>query len=101
MLAYIAKPVGVLESDDLCTQFATCLDNVLAVAKAAGGSAKSIAKMTIFITDFPRYREQKTAIAVAWHARFGDSFPSISIVDVKALIDPKGKVEIEAIAFVD
>ena len=92
---------GVLESDDLVNQFSSCLDNVLKVVEAAGGGAKNIAKMKVFITDFPEYHRRKTEIAVAWHARFGEGFPSMTIIDVKQLFDSKGKVEIEAVAFVD
>jgi enamine deaminase RidA (YjgF/YER057c/UK114 family) len=92
---------GVLESEDLVTQFGACLDNVLAVVSAAGGSAINIAKMNVFITDFPLYHAKKTEIAVAWHARFGEAFPAMTIIEVNEIFDPKGQVEIEAIAFVD
>jgi enamine deaminase RidA (YjgF/YER057c/UK114 family) len=91
--------LGAIESDDLPTQFATCLDNVIAVVQDAGAQAADIAKLTIYITDFPTYRRCKQAIAVGWHARFGDYYPAIAIVDVKELIDPKARVEIEAVAF--
>lgn len=90
---------GLIESSDLATQFAKCLDNVIAVVEEAKGSAASIAKLTIYITDFPTYRRNKQAIAIAWHARFGDYYPAIAIVDVKELIDPAALVEIEAIAY--
>lgn len=94
--------VGYLESDDFVVQFAACVDNVLAVVKAAGGSARNIAKMTIFISDFPTYRAKKTALAVAWNARFADGYyPAISIIEVGEIFDPRGKVEIEAVAFLD
>jgi enamine deaminase RidA (YjgF/YER057c/UK114 family) len=91
---------GVLESQDMVVQFSRCLDNVLKIVEAAGGSAKNIAKMVVYITDFPLYHSKKTEIAVAWHARFGEAFPAMTIVDVKELFDSRGKVEIEAIAFV-
>lgn len=92
---------GVLESDDLVTQFAACLDNVLKVVEAAGGTAKNVAKMNVFITDFPTYHAKKTEIAVAWNVRFGEAYPAMTIIDVKEIFDPRGKVEIEAIAFLD
>lgn len=92
---------GVLESDDLVTQFGACLDNVLKVVEAAGGCSQNIAKMNVFITDFPQYHSRKIEIAVAWNARFGEGFPAMTIIEVNEIFDPKGKVEIEAIAFVD
>lgn len=92
---------GVLESDDLVTQFGACLDNVLTVVRAAGGDARNIAKMNVFITDFPLYHAKKREIAVAWYARFGEGFPAMTIIEVTKIFDSKGKVEIEATAFVD
>lgn len=92
---------GVLESDDLVTQFGQCLDNVLKVVEAAGGTADSIAKLKVFITDFPTYHAKKTEIAVLWSARFGAEYPAMTIIDVKELFDSRGKVEMEAIAYVD
>jgi enamine deaminase RidA (YjgF/YER057c/UK114 family) len=90
---------GLIESEDFATQFAKCLDNVITVVEDAKGSVSSIAKLTIYITDFPTYRRNKQALAIAWHARFGDYYPAIAIVEVKELIDPDALVEIEAVAY--
>jgi enamine deaminase RidA (YjgF/YER057c/UK114 family) len=90
---------GVIESKDFVTQFAKCLDNVIAVVEEAKGNAGSIAKLTIYITDFATYRRNKQALAIAWHARFGDYYPAIAIVDVKELIDPNALVEVDAVAY--
>ncbi len=92
---------GKIISNHFSTQFIKCLDNVLAVVKAAGGEALSIVKLTIFITSFDNYHHQKDAISIGWKKRFGDYYPSISIIEVNQLIDPKGQVEIEALAQIE
>ena len=38
-------------TSDLVGQFATTLDNILAVVRAAGGDVADIASMTVFVTD--------------------------------------------------
>jgi enamine deaminase RidA (YjgF/YER057c/UK114 family) len=89
---------GTIEIKDFVAQFAQCLDNVIAVVEDAQGDATSIAKLTIYITDFAAYRRNRQALAIAWHARFGGYYPAIAIIDVKELIDPDALVEIEAVA---
>jgi len=89
---------GVITSRDFVAQFATCLDNVIAIVKEANGRPESIAQLTIYITDFDAYRHHKQALAVAWHARFADFYPAIEIVSVKELIDRDAMVEIGGIA---
>ena len=93
---------GIIQSSDLAQQFLTCLDNILLILESADAHAGplSIAKLTVFITDFEAYRTNKQAIAIGWNSRFGQYYPSISIVEVSELIDPAAKVEIEAIAVV-
>ncbi|WP_188152145.1 RidA family protein [Teredinibacter waterburyi] len=91
---------GAIEHKGLVEQFLLCIDNVMHVVNDVdpNASTKNIIKMTIFITDFDCYRKYKALIAVGWNARFGDYYPTISIVEVGQLIDKDAKVEIEAIA---
>jgi enamine deaminase RidA (YjgF/YER057c/UK114 family) len=92
--------LGVFESDDLAEQFAQALDNVLAVVRAAGGAPDHVAKMTIYVTDLDAYRKSTRALGAAWRARFGKHFPAMALVGVAGLVEPRAKVEIEAIAVV-
>ncbi len=92
--------LGVIEAVDLVSQFAKCLDNVIAIVGEAKGTTTSIAKMTIYITDFNTYRQHRQELAIAWRVRFNNFYPAITIVEVEHLIDPSALVEIDAIAFV-
>jgi enamine deaminase RidA (YjgF/YER057c/UK114 family) len=103
---FVAGQVGwnrdaVFESDDLAEQFATALDNVLAVVRAAGGRPEDIAKMTVYVTDLDAYRGSLRAIGKAWRERLGKHFPAMALVGVAGLVEHRAKVEIEAVAVLD
>ena len=98
---YIAGQVGWNErqefaSDDLAAQFAQALDNVLAVARAAGAGPTDAAKMTVYVTDLDAYRSSLREIGRAWRDRFGKHFPAMALVGVAGLVERAAKVEIEA-----
>ncbi|HVY48298.1 MAG TPA: RidA family protein [Minicystis sp.] len=92
---------GAFASDDLAEQFAQALDNVLAVVRAAGGGPEHLAKMTVYVTDVGAYRAATRAIGAAWRARLGRHFPAMALVGVTELVEPRAKVEIEAVAVLD
>ena len=102
---FVAGQVGwnaeqVFASDDLVDQLAQALDNVLAVVRAAGGTAEDIASMTVFVTDIAAYRTETRAIGAAWRPRLGKHFPAMALVAVTALVEPSAVVEIQAVAYV-
>jgi enamine deaminase RidA (YjgF/YER057c/UK114 family) len=92
------RPDGTWEHDDLVGQFGQALDNVLAVVRAAGGAAWNIASMTVFVTDIQAYRDGARALGPVWKARMERHFPAMALVGVAALVEPRAKVEIQAIA---
>jgi len=85
-------------SDDFVAQFAQALDNVLAVVTAAGGSPGSLARLTVFVTDKAEYVAGAKAIGAAWRARMGRHYPAMALVEVRSLLEPGAKVEIEGTA---
>jgi enamine deaminase RidA (YjgF/YER057c/UK114 family) len=89
-------PDGKFTTDDLAEQFAQALDNVLAVVRAAGGEARNIARMTVYVTDLDAYRSATRAIGHAWRARMGRHFPAMALLGVAGLVEKRAKVEIEA-----
>jgi len=100
---FVAGQVGwnarcEFETDDLAEQFAQALDNVLAVVRAAGGGPTDLAKMTVYVTDLDAYRGSLKAIGQAWRARLGKHFPAMALLGVAGLVEPRAKVEIEAVA---
>ena len=82
-------------------QFGKALDNVLAVVRAAGGTAEDIASMTVFVTDIDDYRKSQAILAPVWRERMGKHYPAMALVAVSALVEPQAVVEIQAVAYVE
>jgi enamine deaminase RidA (YjgF/YER057c/UK114 family) len=91
---------GQLASAELAPQFVQALDNVVAVVRAAGGVPGDIATMTVFVTDVAAYRAAVKDIGAAWRGRLGRHFPAMTLVEVRALVEPGALVEIQATAYV-
>lgn len=85
-------------SDDFVPQFAQALDNVLAVVRAAGGEPTDIVSMTVFVTDVEAYRGALRELGRAWRERLGRHYPAMALVAVTALVEPRARVEIQAVA---
>jgi enamine deaminase RidA (YjgF/YER057c/UK114 family) len=82
----------------LVPQLARALDNVLAVVRAAGGTAEDIASMTVYVTSIEDYRAAQRALGPVWRERMGRHYPAMALVAVTALVEPEAVVEIQAIA---
>jgi enamine deaminase RidA (YjgF/YER057c/UK114 family) len=87
------------ESTDLIAQFGVALDNVLAVVRAAGGAATDIAELTVYVTDIPAYRAGAAALGAVYRDRMGKHFPAMALVGVTELVEPRARVEIQAVAY--
>lgn len=79
-------------------QFDQALANVLTVVRAAGGDPASVAKLTIFVTDTSLYRSALKEIGERYRARMGRHYPAMTLVEVRALVEPEALVEIEGFA---
>jgi enamine deaminase RidA (YjgF/YER057c/UK114 family) len=88
--------VGDLFAD----QFDQALANVVAVVEAAGGTPESIGKLTIFVTSVDEYIAAREEIGRRYRARMGRHFPAMTLVEVRRLVEPRAKVEIEGLAYV-
>lgn len=88
----------IIVSEDFVKQFDRALGNVLAVVQEAGGSAEHITRMVVYVTNKLEYLEHTRSIGESYRARMGKHFPAMTLVEVKGLLDPAAKVEIEAIA---
>jgi len=86
--------------DRLADQFDQALANVVAVVEAAGGTPESIGKLTIFVTSVDEYIAAREEIGRRYRARMGRHFPAMTLVEVRRLVEPRAKVEIEGLAYV-
>jgi enamine deaminase RidA (YjgF/YER057c/UK114 family) len=84
--------------DDIAGQFGKALDNVLAVVREAGGGPGNVARLTFFVTVLGEYMADLKAVGEAYRRVMGKHFPAMALFEVKALVDPRAKVEVEATA---
>lgn len=89
---------GTLVGPGVADQFDQALANVLTVVAAAGGDHWSIAKLTIFVTDAAAYAAARPEIGQRYRARMARHYPAMTLVEVRALLEPSAVVEIEAFA---
>jgi reactive intermediate/imine deaminase len=74
------------------TQIARALDNLQAVARAAGGSLDDVVKLTVFLTDLAHFSKVNEVMT----GYFKKPYPARAVVGVAAL--PRGAaVEIDAV----
>lgn len=86
------------ESDDLADQVRQTLANIVTVVEEAGGRAEHIVSMTWFMTDLEDYASRLKEIGQAYRTVIGKHFPAMAVVEVRRLVEPRAKVEIQAIA---
>jgi enamine deaminase RidA (YjgF/YER057c/UK114 family) len=78
-------------------QFRLALAGVDACLRHAGAQARHVVKVTIFMTDVTE-RPLINPVRIEY---FGEHRPASTLVEVSKLVDPRLKVEIEAVAYLD
>ncbi len=104
-LLFIAGQIGWdssqrIVSDAFAEQFGQALENVLAVVREAGGGPQNIARLLIFVTDKNEYASERKGVGVIYRQLMDKHFPTMTLVEVSSLLEPRAKVEIEAIAVI-
>ncbi len=87
-----------LVSADFAEQWAQALRNVRAVLAAAGGAPEHLLRLTFYVTDKEEYRRALPAVGEHHRAILGRCYPAATLIEVKGLLEPGAKVEIEATA---
>lgn len=95
-----AEVGGEVATDDFVEQFDLVLGKVLTIVRAAGGGPEDVGRMTIFVTELDDYRSGRREIGERYRAHMGKHFPAMALVEVRGLLDPGAKVEIEATAVI-
>ncbi len=89
---------GVFHSDDFAVQARQALRNVADVLREAGGKPENIVRMTWYVTDKREYLAAAREIGRAFREVIGHYDIAMTAVEVRALIEDRAKVEIEATA---
>jgi enamine deaminase RidA (YjgF/YER057c/UK114 family) len=92
---------SVVGKGDFVAQFRQVLLNLKLAVEGAGGTPAQYAVLTMYLTDLPAYLASKKALGAAYREIFGKYFPTITLVEVKALYHPDCMVEISGVAVID
>jgi enamine deaminase RidA (YjgF/YER057c/UK114 family) len=88
------------ESDDIVEQVRQALRNTVTMLKAGGAKPEHVARMTWYITDKREYMARGKEIGAVYREFMGAHYPSMSMVQVAALMEDRAKVEIETTAVI-
>ena len=91
---------GRFESDDFVAQARQALRNIVAVLAEAGAHPEHIVRLTWYVVDKREYRQSLDALGAAYREIIGRHFPAMTAVEVRALIEDRARVEIEATAVI-
>ncbi len=89
-----------LVTDDLAGQVEQALRNVVAVLREGGAHPKHLVRLTWYVTDRREYLAARPAIGEAYRRVLGRHYPTMTLVEVAALLEDGAKVEIEATAVI-
>ena len=104
-LVFVAGQIGWnaaqrFESDDFVAQAAQALANIAAVLAAAGARPEHVVRLTWYVVDKREYLASLSALAAPYRAVMGRHYPAMTAIEVRALIEDRARVEIEATAVV-
>ena len=83
--------------NDTAAQFDIALKTIDNCLRHAGVLPNQIIKVQVFMTDI----KERELINPARIEYFGDNRPASTLIEVSALVDPRMKVEIEAVAYIN
>ena len=104
-IIFVAGQIGwnaekKFETDDFPGQVRQALANVRAVLEAGGATPAHLTRMTWYVTDKHEYLANLSAVGAAYREAVGKNFPAMTLIEVKALVEDRARVEIEATAVV-
>jgi enamine deaminase RidA (YjgF/YER057c/UK114 family) len=98
---WVSGSVGMKDDgtvpDSTVEQFRIALAAIDTCLKQAGAQPRHVVKVTIFMTNI----SERPLINPLRIEYFGENRPASTLVEVSALVDPRLKVEIEAVAYID
>ena len=89
---------GRLVGDDFVAQFARALGNVVEVVRAAGGEPRNLIRLILYVTVKEEYLASLRPLGVEYRQIMGRHYPAMTLVEVKGLIEPGARIEIEGLA---
>jgi 2-iminobutanoate/2-iminopropanoate deaminase len=98
---WVSGSVGMQDDgsvpDSTVEQFRIAMASIDTCLRQAGAQARHVVKVTVFMTDI----SERPLINPLRIEYFGENRPASTLVEVRALVDPRLRVEIEAVAYID
>ena len=88
------------ETDEFVAQARAALQNVLTVLAEAGGGPQHITRMVWYVVSRAQYLACQKELGPAYRGIMGDHYPSMTAVQVCALMEDRALLEIEATAVI-
>ena len=96
-----AASLGEIPNDDFVDQFDRALAAVLEVVKEAGGKPADLMTFTIFVSSIDEYLRSLKPLGARYQKRMGKHYPCMALLEITRFVNPKAKVEIQAVAVLD
>ena len=91
---------GRFASSTLAGQVKKALENIAAILAEADAKLEHVVRLTWYVTSREEYHAELREIGAGYREVMGKHFPTMSVVQVVALMEKEAKVEIEATAVV-
>ena len=91
---------GAWESRDFAGQFRQALANILEALAQAKGRPEHIVRLTWYVIDRDEYLASLKAVGETYRELMGRHYPTMSVMQVGALVESQARLEIEATAVV-
>ena len=76
------------------------LMNILAVLREGGAGAEHVVRMTWYVRDMDEYLAARLELGKVYRETMGRNFPAMALVEVRRLVEPDARLEIEATAVI-
>ncbi|MGQ0664978.1 MAG: RidA family protein [Pseudomonadota bacterium] len=93
-------PQQEFATDAFAGQARQALSNILAILHEAGAGPQHLVRLTWYVTDKHEYLTNLAALGRAYREVIGRHYPAMTLIEVKALVEDRAKVEIEATAVI-
>ena len=84
--------------DGFVAQTRQALKNIAAVLAEGGAKPEHITRMTWYVRDMDEYLAARKELAAPYREVMGSHFPAMALVEVRRLVEPQARLEIEATA---
>jgi len=86
--------------DTFAAQARQTFSNILRILAEGGAGPEHVVRLTWYVVDKREYLASLSALAAPYRAVMGRHYPAMTAVEVRALIEDRARVEIEATAVV-